>query len=318
MKTIGVVEAQALLAAGGIDLVDVRESDEWAGGHLPGARHVPLAEVKADPSGALPNDRVLLVCARGGRSAKAADMADALGYREVYSLDGGTLGWIAAGLPLEHPPAAPVAVSVARSDTADLTRCSLESADQFDARVPELDSVIGPNLRQLRASRAMSLDDAARLTGLSRSLLGQIELGTQTASLGAVWRIARAFDVPFATLLSAPRAHSTAVIRKASAKRLVSANGRFTSRALFPFGTGGKVEFYELWLAGNGREEAEAHLPGTRENLVVTRGQLALEIAGVRHDLAEGDAIVFDADVPHAYINPVSSECWMHLVMTYA
>ena len=66
-----------------------------------------------------------------------------------------------------------------------------------------------------------------------------------------------------------------------------------------------------------GREDAEAHQPGTRENLVVTRGSLSLEVAGARHELTEGDAIGFGADVPHAYINPASAECWMHLVMTY-
>jgi quercetin dioxygenase-like cupin family protein len=48
------------------------------------------------------------------------------------------------------------------------------------------------------------------------------------------------------------------------------------------------------------------------------RGKLVLEVNGGRHELAEGDVIVFGADVPHAYVNPASEECWMHLVMTYA
>ena len=158
----------------------------------------------------------------------------------------------------------------------------------------------------------------AKLTGLSRTLLGQIELGTNTPSVAVVWRIARAFDVPFATLLAAPRRTTTTVLRKTAAKRLVSADGRFSSRALFPFGDSEKVEFYELWLAGHAREDAEAHRAGTRENLVITKGRLVLEVGGAQHELSEGDVIVFAADVPHAYVNPASEECWMHLVMTYA
>ena len=132
-----------------------------------------------------------------------------------------------------------------------------------------------------------------------------------------MWKIARAFEVPFAALLAEHRIVNTAVLRGATAKRLISADGRFSSRALFPFGESNRVEFYELWLKGHGREEAEAHQPGTRENLVVTSGRLVIEFGGGLHELAKGDAIVFGADVPHVYLNPASEECWMHLVMTY-
>lgn len=304
MKTVGVREAEALLASGELDLVDVRDANEWASGYVRGARHVPLDLVRANPKQALPRDGVLLVCARGGRSATAAKLADELGYQRVYSLDGGTIAWREAGLPIDLPPANEPTPAPSDEPPADL-------------ELPELDPVIGANLRELRTRRGLSLDAVARMTGLSRTLLGQVELGTNTPSLGVVWRLAKAFDVPFATLLSAPTTTATAVLRKAKARKLVSADGRFSSRALFPFGEAGKVEFYELWLAGHSRDDAEPHAPGTRENLVVTRGQVVIEVGGLRHELAEGDAIVFGADVPHAYVNPASAECWMHLVMTY-
>lgn len=310
MRLVTAQEARALVEAG-VDLVDVREQNEWATGHLPGARLVPLAQLCADPKGKLPRDGVLFVCARGGRSRTAATVAAEAGLKDVASLEGGTEAWAAAGLPIDVP--APTATP-ARPTASPLE----DEADAADVRLPELDAVIGQNLRELRDRRGLTLDAVARLTGLSRTLLGQIELGTNTPSVGVVWRIARGFDVPFATLLAAPQATATAVLRKQAAKRLVSADGRFSSRALFPFGEAGKVEFYELWLAGHGREDAEPHQPGTRENLIVTRGRLVVELAGVRHELAEGDAMVFAADVPHAYINPASEECWMHLVMTYA
>lgn len=308
MKHLTPLEAEALLAKGEVDLVDVREPVEWARGHLPGARLVPLGALRTDPRSALPRDNVIFVCAKGGRSQQACGIAEGLGFQQVFNLDGGTDGWTALGLPVIVPEApAQAAPSQVEAPPIDL-----------EARLPELDAVIGNNLKQLRDGRQLSLDATARLTGLSRTLLGQIELGTMTPSVGVVWRIARAFQVPFATLLAAPRATATTILRKANAKRLVSADGRFSSRALFPFGDAGKVEFYELWLAGHGREDAEAHQPGTRENLVVTRGRVVVEFGGVEHELAEGDALVFGADVPHSYRNPASEECWMHLVMSYA
>lgn len=306
MKHLTPLEAQQRLAGGEVDLVDVREPAEWARGHLPGARLIPLGSLRIEPKKVLPRDNVIFVCAKGGRSQQAAAVAEGLGFTQVFSIDGGTDEWARLGLPIEVPEVA-VTPAVVEEAPADL-----------EAHLPELDAVIGNNLRELRTARQLSLDATARLTGLSRTLLGQIELGTNTPSVGVVWRIARAFEVPFAALLSAPKTTTTALLKKANAKRLVSADGRFSSRALFPFGDAGKVEFYELWLAGHGKEEAEAHQAGTRENLVVTRGRVVIEFSGATHELSEGDAIVFGADVPHSYRNPASEECWMHLVMSYA
>lgn len=307
MKHLAPKEAQALLAGGDVDLIDVRAKSEWDTGHLRGARLLPLDTLRVNPASSLNKDRaVLFVCAKGGRSTVAAGLADQLGIAQVYSLDGGMEAWRALGLPVEAPPPPPPE-PVVEQPPADL-----------DAVMPELDAVIGANLRELRNQRSLSLDATARLTGLSRATLGQIELGTNTPSVGVVWKIARAFEVPFAALLAAPQKVTTAVLRSDKAKRLISADGRFSSRALFPFGESNKVEFYELWLKGHGREEAEAHAPGTRENLVVTSGRLVVEFSGTRHELAKGDAIVFGADVPHVYENPGSEDCWMHLVMTYS
>ena len=240
--------------------------------------------------------RVLFVCERGGRSLQAAELAQARGVAEPYSLDEGTAGWRAAGLPIVQPAAPPAEEGAA----------------------PELDAVVGSNVKELRTQRGYSLDVLAGLSGVGRQTLGQIELGRTVPSLGTLWKIARAFDVPFAALLARPGTTETRVFRHASAKRIVGADGRFSTRALFSPDDKHSFEFYELWLAGHGREDAEPHAPGTRENLVVNAGRLVLEIGGERHELARGDAIEFTADVPHAYVNPASEECWANLVMTYS
>jgi transcriptional regulator with XRE-family HTH domain len=187
----------------------------------------------------------------------------------------------------------------------------------MDLVMPELDSVISANLRELRTQRQLSLDATARLTGLSRSLLGQIELGKTAPSVGVVWKLARAFDVQFSALLATREPTETHVLRARNARRLVSPDGRFSSRALYPLGEQPDVEFYELFLAPHSREDALPHQRGTREHLVVTAGHLELVVDGHRFELDKGDAIVFGADVPHSYVNLTRDECWMNLVMTY-
>ncbi len=314
IRTLGPREAEALIAGANVDIVDVREPKEWATGHIPGARLVPLDLLRAEPEQSLPRDGVLFVCAKGARSQVAAKVAERQGLTDLYSLEGGTKAWEKAGLPIVMPGRAEDKPAPPSPKKAEPEPRGAESPD------PALDTLIATNVRELRAHRGLSLDALAGKSGVARAQLGQIELGRSTPSLETVWKLARALDVPFATLVTAPERHGTVVVRLRSsrARQLVGSEGRFGSRPLFPPSESGNVEFYELWLAAHSREEAEAHQPGTRENLVVTAGRLVLEVGGETHKLDAGDAVVFAADVPHTYANPGSDECWMHLVMTYA
>jgi transcriptional regulator with XRE-family HTH domain len=178
--------------------------------------------------------------------------------------------------------------------------------------------LVAKNLRRLRTHKGLSLERLARASGVSRAMLSQIELARSAPTINTVWRIASALGVPFGALLGASEDQQPTVLRSEGAARLSSADGSFVSRPLFPFGQGPrKGELYELRLAGNGREQAAAHPPGTQENLVVASGRLILEAAGARYTLETGDAIVFSADVTHGYINPDAVECVMYLMMLY-
>ena len=182
----------------------------------------------------------------------------------------------------------------------------------------ELAAALGRNLRQIRTRRGLSLERLAKLSGVSRAMLGQIETGKSTPTIGLLWKVATALDVPFSSLLASEAASGTIVLRSEDAKVLNSKDGNFTSRALFPFSEERKVEFYELHLAPHHRENAEAHAPGTRENLVLAHGTVEIHVQGTRPVvLLEGDAILFEADVPHAYRNLGPTEAVLYLVMTY-
>ncbi len=82
-------------------LIDVRETDEFADGHLPNTVNIPLSELE-ERYGEIGSDSpIVLVCARGGRSAQAAEYMAAQGYTNLYNLMGGTLGYISAGYTVE-------------------------------------------------------------------------------------------------------------------------------------------------------------------------------------------------------------------------
>src|SRR3982750_786374 len=90
----------------GAVLIDVRESDEWDAGHIPGARPVPRGYLESRIEGAVPDrsQRVVLYCASGNRSALAAKtLRDDLGYEHVESMTGGITLWKDRGYEVELP-----------------------------------------------------------------------------------------------------------------------------------------------------------------------------------------------------------------------
>lgn len=193
-----------------------------------------------------------------------------------------------------------------------------ETSNAADSAAEDLAPVVGANLRRFRTRRGLSLERLATASGVSRAMLGQIELGQSAPTINLLHKIAKALDVPYAALLSTSGSSGPQTLRATDAKILTNQDRSFSSRALFPFDKPRRVEFYELRLAPGGVENADAHAPGTTENLVVTGGALELEVAGDVHTLGTGDSILFEADVPHAYRNAGKVETVMYLVMTYA
>jgi len=88
----------------GIVLLDVRESDEWDAGHIPGAKHIPRGYLESRVEGVVGSDRsqrVVIYCASGNRSAFAAEVMETMGYEKVASMSGGFRGWVEAGGDVE-------------------------------------------------------------------------------------------------------------------------------------------------------------------------------------------------------------------------
>lgn len=196
---------------------------------------------------------------------------------------------------------------------AEPTEEESPAADEAAALI----STVARNLKRLRTRQGLSLERLSARSGVSRSMLGQVELGRSAPTINILWKIARALGVPFSALTTAVGEGGTVVLPVDQAKTLSSRDGRFVSRALFPFTAERKTEFYELRLAFQGHELADAHAPGTVENLVVSRGQVEITVADRIFALGPGDAIRFEADVPHAYRNVGRDDVVMYLVMTY-
>lgn len=82
--------------------IDVREPNEWNLGHIPAAVHIPRGILESNIEAAAQRDqRIVLYCASGNRSAFAAETLQQMGYRDVASMAGGFRGWVEAGGDVE-------------------------------------------------------------------------------------------------------------------------------------------------------------------------------------------------------------------------
>jgi transcriptional regulator with XRE-family HTH domain len=194
-------------------------------------------------------------------------------------------------------------------------RGAIPPGDELGAA--ELGKRVSDNLRTLRRSRDLSLDQLAQASGVSRAALSQIETGKANPTLGVLWKIAVGLGIPFSELLGEGRT-SVSILRRADTQVLRSADGKFESRPLAPAGATPFVELYELKLAARARHASEPHAVSTREIVVVLSGSLRLTTGDATHDLAAGDSILFAADVPHVYENPGNSEARYHNTILYA
>jgi rhodanese-related sulfurtransferase len=103
IREAGAAEVKAMMGRGDAAVyLDVREPSEWNLGHLPKAVHLPRGNLESRIEGIAARDATIVVyCARGNRSALAADTLRVMGYRDVISLAGGWADWMAADGPVE-------------------------------------------------------------------------------------------------------------------------------------------------------------------------------------------------------------------------
>jgi transcriptional regulator with XRE-family HTH domain len=176
---------------------------------------------------------------------------------------------------------------------------------------------VGPNLRRVRTKRGLSLERLARRSGVSRSMLSQIELGQTSPTVTLLWKIARSLGVPFAALAGPGHGGTPQIVRAKDSKVLTNPEGSVSLRALFPPTDRPRTEFFELRLKPGAREQAQPRAPGTLANLVVGSGVVDVDVDRTSHHLETADSILFACDVSHAYRNTGRADALLYLVLAH-
>ena len=177
---------------------------------------------------------------------------------------------------------------------------------------------LGRRVKKLRGDRGWSLEELASASGVSRSMLSEIERERANPTLSVTYRIARAFGLSLQDLLeSADSASTIQTLRAADRAQIFRKDKQCQIRTLSPLNLEKDVEFYELRLPPNGALRSLSHVDGTREFLTVEEGNVELQSGHSSESLAKGDSATYRADVAHAIVNSGKQEALLFLVVIY-
>ena len=181
-------------------------------------------------------------------------------------------------------------------------------------RLDDLNRNVAANLRRLRRSKQMSLDGAARETGLSKSMLGQIERGEANPTLSTLEKIMSGLRVSFMDLVS-PLKESAYLVRRDSLVPVKEEPNAYSSVAYFPYEQDRSFALYEITVEPGKVYHCSAHGARTAAFLVVVSGRLLLETEGKNYRLCAGDAIRFCTDCAHRYFCEGAERLRLFLVL---
>jgi transcriptional regulator with XRE-family HTH domain len=179
---------------------------------------------------------------------------------------------------------------------------------------------IGPKLRQYRLKENMTLADLQDLTGISKSMLSQIERGSVNPTFARVWRLTRSLGIGVGELLGEVKSgldgpHIYEHRKSYSTPAITSADGLCITRILSPIRQPLPVEWYEMVLKPGGSLRANAHGNGSWEHQTVIEGRVIIEIGDNEVLLEQGDTLRYSAEQPHGIRNAGDTEARVMLVV---
>ena len=186
---------------------------------------------------------------------------------------------------------------------------SSATATKPDTRVAETDNAVGARVKALREAMGLSLRDLSERSGVSPTMLSQVERGGTSPTLAVAEKIAGGLDLTLSQLLRLDEVQHVVISR--STDHLVRNRKGHRIEEMTPPLPGQRADVsshrLEPGASTGGSDDAPMHEPGSRETAVVLEGELVLVFEGERHQLAAGDGVTFDADLPHHFEN-VSDE----------
>jgi len=179
--------------------------------------------------------------------------------------------------------------------------------------------VLCEKVKGLRKDKGWTLEGFAAISGVSRSMLSQIERGQANPTLAVACRIAQAFSISVGELVDEPwTASAIEVIRRDDPAFLYRSDSSCKIRTLSPLNMEKNIEFYELSISAKAALKSAAHFEGAREFITVEKGSVEITAGVDRSQLNEGDSAHYRGDITHNILNIGEIEAVCFLVVSYS
>ena len=167
----------------------------------------------------------------------------------------------------------------------------------------ELQQAVGMNIQRIRKGQKLSIDRLAEKTGVSRSMLGQIERGTVNPTVSILHKLAQGLHVPLEELVAYHEEPGIEQLRSVDAAGQRLNGGKVIRNMLFPYDdtTGSESSQMDIFISGS--YEPEDQIPGSRVYVTCLSGTLELETGGEHLTLLSRDCGAFPGDKPYRYVN---------------
>ena len=176
--------------------------------------------------------------------------------------------------------------------------------------------IIGNNLNNIRKQKNLSFDKVAELTGVSKAMLSQIEKGLSNPTVSTLWKIATGLNVSFSYFMEEEEPEIVHVCHN-DIIPIIESDEKMRVYPLFPYDNNRKFEAFTIELEPGCNHKSLPHNEGTEEYIIVTRGQMEVEIGEAVYPLAYGDAVRYMANKPHCYRNPTNETVSFQHIIYY-
>lgn len=180
----------------------------------------------------------------------------------------------------------------------------------------DINLTVAQNIKTIREAKKLTLDAAAKQTGVSRSMLAQIEKGDVNPTISVLWKIANGYKVSFTSLTNANN-DEVVVISSKTTPPLIADDGKYINYPIFTFNEQRLFETYRIEIAPDGVLSAQPHLAGTEEYITVFDGSVDIIVEDEIYHLQKGDSIKFKADTNHGYKNAGDNTVFLSMLIYY-
>lgn len=177
-----------------------------------------------------------------------------------------------------------------------------------------INSIVAKNIKRLREENKLSMDELAKLSGVSKSMLAQLERGDANPTLSTLWKLANGMKVSFDSLIVRPKV-SFEIVKTADIQPLLEDGGKVRNYPLFPDDENRRFAVYYLELEPESTLKSEPHLRGTIEFITVFSGILEIATDDKSFSIEKGESIRFRGDTVHTYKNNGSETTVLHMIL---